>query len=69
MILFRAQFPPNSSTEYIKMPTKIFVEIDELIVRYGVRVGEVQKKTRLALYTNRSPLMRREGAAVRLASC
>ena len=32
----------------------------------NVRLG---KRTRLALYRNRSPLMRREGAAVRLVSC
>ena len=28
-----------------------------------------EKRTRLALYRNRSPLMRREGAAVRLVGC
>ena len=28
-----------------------------------------KKKMRLALYRNRSPLMRREGAAVRLVGC
>jgi len=28
-----------------------------------------RKRTRLALYRNRSPLMRQEGAAVRLVSC
>ena len=28
-----------------------------------------RKRTRLALYRNRSPLMRREGAAVRIARC
>ena len=38
------------------------------------RVRELEKarfgkRTRLALYRNRSPLMRQEGAAVRLVSC
>ena len=28
-----------------------------------------RKRTRLALYRNRSPLMKREGAAVRLVGC
>ena len=40
---------------------------DTVFVGYGVREGKVQKKE-TALYRNRSPLMRREGAAVRLVS-
>ena len=39
------------------------------IVGYGVREGKFRKRTRSALYRNRPPLMRREGAAVRLVSC
>ena len=36
----------------------------------GVREGEVRgKRTRSALHRNRSPLMRREGAAVRSVDC
>ena len=41
---------------------------DTMFVGYGVREGKLQKKNDTALYRNRSPLMRREGAAVRLVS-
>jgi len=44
------------------------------MIDYRCSVRELEearfgKRTRLAIYGNRSPLMRREGAAVRLVSC
>ena len=53
----------------------IYTEISQgLFLDGGCKVKELEKarfrkRTRLALYRNRSPLMRQEGAAVRLASC
>ena len=41
---------------------------DTMLVGYGVREGKLQKKNDTTLYGNRSPIMRREGAAVRLVS-
>ena len=53
----------------------IYTEISQgLFLDGGCKVRELEKarfrkRTRLALYRNRSPLMRQEGAAVRPENC